>query len=80
MIKEKENLGLALDNSICKQFENKTKHLNFIFSSGNDFIYEFFNFDNFFQKNISKNFFDYINNNEIFNKTAIQYANKGLII
>ena len=80
LIKEKENLGIPIDYSICKHFENKTKHLNFIFSSGNDFIYEFFNYDNFFQRPFSEKIFNYLNNNKLFNKLAIKYADKGLMI
>ena len=75
LIKEKENLGIPIDYSICKHFESKTKHLNFIFSSGNDFIY-----DNFFQRPFSKKIFNYLNNNKLFNKLAIKYADKGLMI
>jgi len=37
-----------------QEFENKTKHLNFLFASGNDFIYEFFNSDNYYLKSFSK--------------------------
>ena len=63
-----------------KEFEKETKHLNFIFSSGNDFIYEFFNYDNFYIKPFSKKIFNYLKNNKLFNKLAVQYANKGLMI
>ncbi len=77
---DKENLGLPVDHYIYQQFENKTKHLNFIFSSANDFIYEFFNYDNFYLKPFSKKIFNYLNNNKLFNKLAVQYADKGLMI
>ena len=80
LLRERDSLGIPIDRSICKHFENKTKHLNFIFSSGNDFIYEFFNYDNFFQRLFSKKFFNYLNNNKLFNKLAIEYADKGLLI
>ncbi len=42
LIKDKNSLGLPIDNSIYEEFENKTKYINFLFASGNDFIYEFF--------------------------------------
>jgi len=77
---DKENLGLPIDHYIYQQFENKTKHLNFMFSSANDFIYEFFNYDNFYLKPFSKKLFNYLNNNKLFNKLAVQYADKGLMI
>ena len=80
LLRERESLGIPIDHSICRHFENKTKHLNFIFSSGNDFIYEFFNYDNFFQKPFTKKIFNYLNNNRFFNKIAITYADKGLMI
>ena len=54
--------------------------LNFMFASGNDFIYEFFNYDNFYIKPFSKKIFNYLNNKKLFNKLAVQYANKGLMI
>ena len=74
------SLGLPIDYSICKEFENKTKHLNFIFSSGNDFIYEFFNYDNFYLKIFSKKIFNYLNNRVFLKKLAIKYADKGIKI
>ena len=80
LINEKENLGLPINSSICEDFENKTKHLNFIFATGNDFIYEFFNHDHFYIKPFSKKIFEYLNNNILFNKLALRYSNKGLII
>jgi len=80
ILKEKKNLGLPIDNLIYKEFENKTKHLNFVFSFTNDFIYEFFNYDNFIKIPFSSNFFSYLKNNSFFNKLAIKYANKGLLI
>jgi len=42
IIQDRIDLGLQIDHSIYEVFERKTKHFNFIFSSGNDFIYEFF--------------------------------------
>ena len=80
LIKEKENLGLPIDSSIYQEFENRTRHLNFLFAYGNDFIYEFFNYDNYYLKSFSKKLFNYLNNNELFNNLAIKYADRGLII
>jgi len=80
LIKENENLGLPIDSSIYENFENKTKHLNFIFASGNDFIYEFFNYDNFYLQPFSKKIFNYLNSNSLFNKLALRYSNRGLTI
>ena len=43
-----------INNSILIDFQKKTKHYNYIFSSAIDFIYEFFKFDNNFGKKHSK--------------------------
>ena len=44
IIDKKINLGLNIDNSVCKEFQKKIKDKNFIFSMGIDLIYEIFNF------------------------------------
>ena len=80
LIIEKESLGLPIDYSICKDFENRTRHLNFIFASGNDFIYEFFNYDNFYMKTISKRLLNFLNQNTFFNNIAKKYADRGLTL
>ena len=78
LIKDKKNLGLPIDNSIYQEFEEKTKHVNFIFASGNDFIYEFFNYDNYFSKIFFKKVFTHLNSSQLFNKMVIKHADKGL--
>ena len=80
LIRERKNLGLPIDCSICEAFENRTKHLNFLFVSGNDFIYEFFNYDNLYVKLFSKKIFNYLNNNSFFKNLALKYSDKGLVI
>ena len=45
ILNKRLGLGLPIDSSICEDFEKKTKHKNFIFSQGINFIYEFFNFE-----------------------------------
>ena len=52
LIEFKFNNGLELDNLICEDFQNITKHKNYLFSSGIDFIYEFFNFESKMKNNI----------------------------
>ena len=80
IIQNKINLGLQLDIFILKEFQNKTKNRNFIFSSGIDFIYEFFNFDK--KKNGKKlnKIFQYFGTNKIFMSSVIKFADKGLNI
>ena len=43
IIDERINLGLPLDSFVLREFCNKTKHLNQLFSTGIDLIYEFHN-------------------------------------
>jgi len=80
LIDKKIKLGLVLDVSLLEEFEKNAKHLNFIFSFGIDFIYEFFRFDSKFEKNYSKMLFKFLNNNKFFNKYSSKFADKGLVI
>ena len=80
IIQNRIDLGFPIDFSICKEFENKTKHYNFLFSIGNDFIYEFFKFDNNYKNNYLNYLLKFFSKNEIFNKFAHRYANRGLFI
>jgi len=73
------DLGLSLDKTIYSEFEKKTKHLNFIFSSGIDFIHEFFKFDNRYGNQYSANFLKYIGKNKSFKNLVNKYADQGLI-
>ena len=78
IIDNKINLGLPLDISVLYDFEYKTKHLNYIFSAGVDFIYEFFKYDN--KKNYSKKILKNFENNSFFKRYVSQFADKGLNI
>ena len=80
IIQNKINLGLQLDTFTLEEFQNKTKNRNFIFSSGIDFIYEFFNFG---KKSKGKNLnriLQYLGTNKTFINSAIKLADKGLNI
>ena len=70
---------MPLDHSIYSEFENKTKHLNFIFSSSIDFIHEFFKFDNKYKNIYSKNLLKFIGGNKFLNKLVSKYADQGLV-
>jgi len=74
------DLGLSLDKTIYSEFEKRTKHLNFIFSNGIDFIHEFFKFDNRYGNKYSANFLKYIAKNKSFKNLLNKYADQGLII
>ena len=78
IIQNRINLGLQLDTFILEAFQKKTKNRNFIFSSGIDFIYEFFNFEKKKKgKNLSK-ILQYFGTNKNFMSSVIKIADKGL--
>ena len=78
LIDEKIELGLDLDNSLFYDFQKKTKHLNYTFGLGVDFIYEFFKIDNKFKNKISNFFIGPLKNNNEFKKFSAKIANRGL--
>ncbi len=74
IIKNKQKLGLSIDSSVNSEFEKIMKNKNLIFSTGNDFIHEFFNLErklntNFLSKSVQ--YFGKKNSlNQIFKKMA----------
>ena len=79
IIKKKLDVGLPLDSSVNLDFQIKTKHKNFIFSNGIDFVQEFFNIErkmktSFLSKTV-KTFSNYQPINKIFSKIA----DKGIL-
>ena len=80
IIKFKIDHGLDLDNSVCLDFENKTKHKNFLFSTGIDFVYEFFNLESKFNSPFLSNSLKVIGKNKFLNKSFEKIANNGLNI
>ena len=50
IIQNKIDLGLPINSSVNQEFQKNTKHRNFIFSNGIDFIYEFFNYESKIKK------------------------------
>ena len=79
LIDKKIELGLGLDKSVLKEFENKTKHYNYLFVNSINFIYEFFKFDSKIDNNYSNKIFNLLENNTLFKKYSINFADKGLI-
>ncbi len=79
IIKFRIDLGLDLDSSICQDFENNTRHKNYLFSNGVDFIYEFFNIENKMNNNILSKSVQFFGKNKTLNKVFINYANYGII-
>ena len=72
------NLGLSLDSSVLLEFQNKTKHYNYIFSNTIDFIHEYFKIDNSFNNLYSKKLFNFLDKNNLFKKYTIKLADKGI--
>jgi len=80
IIKYKNSLGLPIDSSINKEFENCLKHKNFIFSNGVDLVHEFFNFERKINTNFLSKSVKIIAKNSYINKLLINFANKGIVI
>ena len=80
LIKFKMRHGLDLDTSICKDFEKRNRHKNYFFTSGIDFIYEFFKFENKIKNNLISKSIKFIVNNKYTNKFLIKFADEGLRI
>ena len=80
LIDEKIELGLDLDNSIFYDFQKRTKHYNYIFGSGVDFIHDFFQIDNKTNNLLSGFIFKILRRNKLLNKYATLFADKGINI
>tara|TARA_B100001057_G_scaffold483222_1_gene559668 strand:+ start:1464 stop:2540 length:1077 start_codon:yes stop_codon:yes gene_type:complete len=80
IIKNKYSLGLPIDSSINKEFENCIKHKNYIFSNGVDLVYEFFNFERKINTDILSKSLKSITKNPYINRLLINFADKGIII
>ena len=80
LFQNKIDLGLDLDNSICLDFEKKIKHTNYLFSSGIDFIYEFFNFESKVNNRIIARSLKFLAKNKNVNKLFTKFADKGISI
>jgi 2-octaprenyl-6-methoxyphenol hydroxylase len=80
IIQGKVELGLQLDSFALEEFQKKTKYKNFIFSSGIDFIYEFFNFDKKIKAKSLNKILQYFGKNKSFINSIIKFADKGLNI
>jgi len=80
LIKLRKNNGLALDSSICMDFEKNLRHKNIIFSSGVDFIYEFFNLESKMNNQILSRSVKLLGKNKLVNNFFTNIADNGLII
>ena len=80
IINYKIKLGLPIDQSVCKEFQNKVKSENLLFSEGIDFIYEFFNSKNKIKNNLIDATVKFIGKNKMINKYFKRVADLGLQI
>ena len=77
LIESKLKNGLDLDNSISEDFQNMNRHKNYLFSSGIDFIYEFFSLESKMNNNIISKSVSLIGKNKFLNRSFKNIANKG---
>jgi len=80
IIQDKIDLGLQLNTSVLEKFQKETKNKNFIFSSGIDFVHEFFNFDKKIMRKDANIIMKFFGTNKSFMKSIIKLADKGLNI
>jgi 2-octaprenyl-6-methoxyphenol hydroxylase len=74
------DLGLEVDSSICSEFEKKLKHKNFLFSSGIDLIYEFFNFESKIKNDQLGKIIEYFGKKKSLNNFLTAIADEGISI
>jgi len=79
IISEKIELGLPLDSSINNEFEKITKHKNFIFTNGIDFVNEFFNVERKVKNSILSNSVQLVGNSHLIKKVFTKIADKGIL-
>ena len=79
LIQNKIKLGLPLDVKLNKEFENNQKHKNYMFTSGIDFIYEFFDLERKSKNNLLSKSIQYLNKNTSINKMFTKIADKGFL-
>tara|TARA_B100000524_G_scaffold345054_1_gene243163 strand:+ start:19 stop:1101 length:1083 start_codon:yes stop_codon:yes gene_type:complete len=80
LIDEKTNLGLDIDKSICKDFQKNSQDKNYLFSTGIDWIYEFFNLESKINSNLLNKSVNIIGKNKIINNLFKKIADNGLRI
>ena len=79
IIRNKIEVGLAFDKSINIEFQNKTKHKNFIFSNGVDLIHEFFNIERKTNNKFLSRSVQFIGNYSKINKIFSKIGDNGAL-
>ena len=80
IIDSKIQLGLPINQSVCSEFQKRTKSRNLIFSEGIDFIYEFFNSENKLKSGLIDTTVKFVGKNKLINKYFKKFADIGLQI
>ena len=80
LIDEKINLGLDVDNTICREFQKISQDKNYLFSTGIDLIYELFNLESKFKSSLLSKSINIIGKNKIVNFLFKKFADGGLRI
>ena len=72
-----ENINLGVDDGeiIAKKFQEKNKHLNFVYGLGIDSIYSFFTIDSNLNYNLSGSIFKILKGNKFLNNYATFLSN-----
>ena len=78
IIQNKIDLGLPINSFVNQEFQKNTKHRNFIFSNGIDFIYEFFNYEGKIKNNFFTNSIKYLGKKNTINNILKKIADNGL--
>ena len=78
IVNHKISLGLPIDISVAEDFQQSTRHLNYLYGKAIDGIYEFFRLDNNLNNSISKPVFKILNKNHFFKKYSNIFSDKGL--
>ena len=78
LIKFRKDLGLDFDKSICKDFERSRKHTNYLFLTGIDFVYEFFNFESKLGNSLLTKSINEVGKNPIINNFFRKIGDQGL--
>ena len=75
IIDDSISLGINNGETIAQSFEEKTKHINFIYGTGIDFIGSFFKLDNKLDNYLSDPLFKLFKKNNYLNKYAMWISN-----
>lgn len=77
IFENKIKIGLYIDPSDLKEFQNKSRYKNVLFATGIDLIHEFFLIEKKIPKKISKKIFNLLDGNKNINNYFTNIANKG---